>query len=66
MSNKERLAILSVAAFVSGAAISAAFYAFNMKWGEGWSKAISFAVFAGMLWITWALTTRADQPPPSS
>jgi hypothetical protein len=40
------------------------FQPFNMRWGEGWSKAISFAIFGAMIWITWTLTAPSEQPPP--
>ena len=66
MGNVPRLAILMVAAIAGAAIISAAFFAFDMTWGKGWSKAISFAALASVLWVTWKLTGPTHQPPPSS
>lgn len=63
MHNAERVVYSLIAAFVCGGAIALAFYALGVRWGDGWSKAASFAVFAAVLWITWIMTKPVDKQP---
>lgn len=63
MTKGETAAILLGAAAASGLIISAAFVIFNLTWDQGWSKAISFAIFAVVLWSAWTLGSKKMPSP---
>jgi uncharacterized membrane protein HdeD (DUF308 family) len=63
MANPQRLAISLLAMCICIAVIVAILQAFSMRWGEGWSKVISFGLFGLVCWAIWAVT--APRAPTS-